>query len=258
MKMFRCPSATSWIRAFVISGCVATLGLAMLPAAARAELTHRYSFKDGKADDSVGKVNGKLEGGAKITDGKLVLDNTDKTSGDTGLSYVSFSDRILPQSGSATIEVWFKSKSDGGYARVFDFGERGQGYLFLTVNDGGENVTRTAITATDFGEEASLRTEDNVNDDMPRMAAVVVDDTAKKLHLYVDGKEVDAPEPLGDNGLDKIKGAVHSLGRSAFEADAGFTGSITEFRVYNSALPSSQISADFKAGSAVVEPAAAK
>jgi concanavalin A-like lectin/glucanase superfamily protein len=258
MKWFQSSSAASKICRLGLAGFLAAFGAAILPATAFAELTHRYSFKDGNANDSVGKVNGKLEGGAKVSDNKLVLDNTGKSSGDSGLAFLSFSDRILPESGSATVEVWFKSNSDGGYARVFDFGERGQGYLFLTVNDGGDNAIRTAITATDFGDEATVHSEEGVNDDKPHMAAVVIDTSGKKLHLYVDGKEVDTPEPLGDNGLDKIKGASNWLGRSVFEADAGFTGSISEFRVYSSALSADQIASDFKAGGSVVEAAAPK
>ena len=86
MKMFRCPSATSRIRALFLQAALPLWAWPCYRPRRAAELTHRYSFKDGKADDSVGKVNGKLEGGAKITDGKLVLDNTDKTSGDTGFS----------------------------------------------------------------------------------------------------------------------------------------------------------------------------
>src|SRR5262245_61265393 len=234
----------------------ATLASASLMSSgsARAELIHRYSFKE-NADDSVGKVNGKLEGKAKIANGKLALQNSGKLSNDEGLSYVSFSERILPKSGSATVEAWFTSDSDGQFARLFDFGQRGQGYLFLTVNDGGNDIARTAVTNNDWGEETKISSDGNVNDGRLHMVAVVIDGTAKNLHFYVDGKEQGGAEPLGDNTLEKVQGDSHWLGRSLYDTDAGFTGSISELRVFDTALKPAEIAAHFKAGKDEVEAA---
>jgi hypothetical protein len=234
-------------------GLIATLGL-IVSSSARAELIHRYSFKE-NADDSVGKINGKLEGKAKIANGKLALENSGKPSNDEALSYVSFSERILPKSGSATIEAWFTSNSDGSYARLFDFGRRGQGYLFLTVNDGGNDIARTAITNNDFGEETKISSDSNVNDGRLHMIAVVIDGTGKNLHFYIDGKAEGGAEPLGDNTLEKIQGGSHWLGRSLYDTDAGFTGSISELRVFDTALKPAEIAAHFKAGKDEVEAA---
>jgi hypothetical protein len=232
--------------------CLATCGLVSSAAMAHAELIHRYSFNDDKADDSVGKVNGKLLGKAKVADGKLVLDNTGKTSDDASLSYLSFPARILPKAGSATIEVWFASKADRAYTRAFDFGERGEGYIFLTPNEGGD-IARAAITSNDFGEETTLRSEGAINDGKPHMVALVVDDAGKKLHLFVDGKENGTGEALGENTLDKVQGTNRWLGRSVFETDAGFTGSIDELRIFDTALTPAEIAAHFKAGADTLE-----
>jgi len=235
----------------VVSLAVA-LGVASPPA--RAELIHRYSFKE-NADDSVGKVNGKLEGKAKVAGGKLVLENSAKESNDPALSYLSFSDRILPKSGSGTIEVWFTSNSDGMFARLFDFGRRGQGYLFMTVNDGGNDAARIAITNNDWADETKISSDGNVNDGRLHMVAVVIDGGAKDLHFYVDGKENGGAESLGDNTLENVKGGSHWLGRSLYDTDAGFTGSISELRVFDTALKPAEIAAHFKAGKDEVEAA---
>jgi Concanavalin A-like lectin/glucanases superfamily len=228
-----------------------------MPASVYAELTHRYSFKEDNPKDTVGKINGKLEGRAKIADGSLVLDNTSKNSDDKSLSYLSFDKRILPEKGSATIEVWSTSKTEGPYARIFDFGERGQGYLFLTISNAGQNVARVAITNNDFGEESTVSTENSsargVNDGKPHMAAVVVDSEGKKLHLFIDGKEIESAQPLNDNSLEKVAGANHWLGRSLYDTDSGFTGSIDELRIFSSALTGDQISAHHKVGAEQVE-----
>jgi large repetitive protein len=232
-------------------------GLLVIPCSARAELTHRYSFDDGTANDSVGKVNGKLMGDAKAADGALKLQNDMKTSGDAKLSYVSFAERILPKTGSATIEVWFTSNSKGPYARLFDFGQRGQGYLFLTVDEGGD-VARAAITDNDWGEEATLRSAGPVNDNKPHMLAVVIDGTKKTIHLFVDGKEQGQGEPLGETSLEKVKGVTHSLGRSIFETDVGYSGTIDEFRVFDTALKPEEIAAHNTAGAKAIPGADAK
>ena len=229
-----------------LSVVVAILGLVFAPVVT-AELTHRYSFDDGTANDSVGKVNGKLMGDAKVADGALKLQNNMRMSGDASLGYLNFGERILPKSGSATVEIWFTSDSQGAYARLFDFGQRGQGYLFATVDEGGD-VARTAITDNDWGEEATLRSEHAVNDKKPHMLAVVVDSNKKTIHLFVDGKEQGSGEPLGEARLEKIKGSAHWLGRSMFENDVGFSGTIDELRVYDTALKSDEIAAQFKAG----------
>ena len=159
--------------------CLGACCLATMPAPVSAELTHRYSFEDDNAKDTVGKINGKLEGNAKIVKGVLVLENASKTSDDESHSCLIFDERILPKKGSATNEVWFTSTTEGPYARVFDFGERGEGYLFLTISDAGNDVARTAITHSDFTEESTVTTDGEmdrgVNDGKPHMIAVVVD-----------------------------------------------------------------------------------
>src|SRR5262249_45380060 len=152
----------SFYRVFATAGLLVAFGTIVL-SEARAELTHRYSFDDGTANDSAGKINGKLMGGAKIADGALKLENEMRNRGDAALAYLSFPERIMPKSGSATLEIWFNSSSQGAYARLFDFGQRGQGYLFLTVDES-NNVARAAITDNDAGEEATLRSDNAVND----------------------------------------------------------------------------------------------
>jgi Concanavalin A-like lectin/glucanases superfamily len=218
---------------------------------AYAELIHRYSFQE-SANDSVGKVNGKLEGEAKVADGKLVLTNTGKNSDHAKLSYLSFGERILPKTGSATIEVWFTSKCDGQFARVFDFGERGQGYLFLTVDEGNDTA-RIAISDNAWENEALVRSDSPVNDNKPHMVAVVIDSGAKRLRFYIDGKQQGESEPLGDNSLEKIKGTNHWLGRSLYTTDNGFTGSIDELRIYDTALSADDVAKHFKAGADTVD-----
>jgi hypothetical protein len=243
---------------FRVAAVLVAASLGLQCVAAQAEIIHRYSFDDGKADDSVGKVHGRLMGNAKIVDGALKLDNLMKTSDDDGLQYLSFAERVLPKTGSATIEVWFTSKSDGGYSRLFDFGQRGQGYIFMTVDEGEGGVARAAITENDNGEEATLRSQGRVNDGKPHMAAVVIDNDYKLIRLYIDGKQQGNGEPLGENTIEKVRGMVHWVGRSIFESDAGLTGTIDELRIFDSALKPDEIAAHYTAGAKTIPGADAK
>jgi len=228
-------------------------GFAVQTDLARAELIHRYSFQDNAADDSVGKINGKLNGDAKVADGRLVLNNTGKSSDNAKLSYVSFAERLLPKAGNATIEVWFTSKCDGQFARVFDFGQRGQGYLFFTVDEGNDTA-RAAISNNDWMDETQIRSDSQVNDNKPHMVALVIDDAGKRMRLFVDGKQHGNAEPVGENTLDKVKGSNHWLGRSLYgTTDAGFTGSIDELRIYDTALTADEIAKQFKSGPTAID-----
>ena len=238
-------SRKMWIQCGLVAGVLA-LGLAN---SANADLTHRYSFKDG-VKDSVGKVDGTLKGAAKVADGKLTLDNGDKTSGDAGISYVEFAGPLLPKTGSGSLVVWFTGKEVGQYSRLLDIGAQdagaGSAFIYLsprTVDDG----SRAAISAADPGSKTAVN-GDRLDDGKLHVAALVVDGTAKKLHLFIDGKEVGTGEDLGDNTLDKVKQDHSWIGRSAFDTDPALTGSISEVRVYDEALSADQAAAIFKAG----------
>src|SRR5215469_16203934 len=101
---------------------------------AQAGLTHRYSFSEDKTvKDSAGKTDGSLKGDAKVEGGKVTLKNEDKNSGDETLSYVEFSQPLLPKSGSATLVAWFTCKDVGQFARVLDIGDQdgGSGSAFI-------------------------------------------------------------------------------------------------------------------------------
>jgi hypothetical protein len=68
------------------------------------------------------------------------------------------------------------------------------------------------------------------------------------MHLFIDGKEAGTAQDLGDNTLDKVKPTNNWIGRSSFDADAGLSGAIDEFRVYDNALSADDAAAIAKAG----------
>jgi len=229
------------------------IAIGLCAASANAGLIHRYSFKSGTTKDSVGKVDATLKGTAKIVDGKLVLQNGDKTSDDTNLSYLEFNSSILPASADAksstSLLIWITAKENAPFARVLDIGDKsgaeGQQFIYLVAKHE-DDMSRAAITASDTGSKAYI-TGARLDDGKPHLAAIVIDGAAKKLHLYVDGKESEAQD-LGDNTLDTVHPVHNWIGKSGFDADPGLSASFDEIRVYDTALKSSEIAEIYKAG----------
>ncbi|HVS54323.1 MAG TPA: LamG-like jellyroll fold domain-containing protein [Opitutaceae bacterium] len=227
----------------------AVLGLAA--ASARGALIHRYSFEGGAVKDSVGRVDGALRGaGASVADGKLVLRNEAAATGDK-ISHVAFAGSILPAGGrSVSLVVWFTAKEVGDFARVLNFGasEGTEGVQFIYFSPHvADGTSRAAITGSDVGSKTFLDF-DPTDDGKPHMVAIVIDGAAKKLRVFVDGREPKPAENLGDNTLDRVKPVENWLGKSSFAADPGFSGTIDELRIYDQALTPEEATALAKAG----------
>jgi hypothetical protein len=224
----------------------------------KADLIHRYSFDGTAVKDSVGKVDGTLRGDAKIADGKVVLENSGKTSDDAKLSYIEFNSSVLPKGANASIVIWLTEKENPQYVRVLDIGDSqagsGQAFIYLTSRHD-DDQTKAAITASDTGSKTFVDGK-RLDDGKPHMAAIVIDGAAKKMHLFIDGKESPDTGDLGDNTLDKVVPSHSWIGRSGFDADPGLSAAIDEFRVYDTALKSDEVAAIFKAGADAL-PAAA-
>jgi hypothetical protein len=232
----------------ILALAVCILSLAVY---ANADLTHRYSFTDATTvKDSVGKIDGKLVGGATVADGKLTLQNDGKNSGDDGVQYVEFAQPLLPAKGSASIVVWSTTNNIGSFSRILDIGDQqegeGQAFIYITPRDG-DDQSRGAITASDAGSKTNID-NDRIDDGKEHMIALVIDGDAGKLHAYIDGKESKGAEDLGQNVLDSVKQKHAWLGRSAFDSDPGLTGSIEELRIYDNALSADDVAAAFKTG----------
>lgn len=237
---------------------VILLGVSAGAHRASAGLIHRYSFQDpSAAKDSVGNADGALKG-AVIAGGKLTLKNDGKNSGDDAVQFVEFSGPILPRSGSVSLVFWFIAGDAGAYSRIIDIGDQddgeGRAFIYFTPRDG-DDQSRAAISATDAGSKTNLD-NDRLDDGRQHMVAMVIDGDARKLHVFIDGKEAGTPADLGDNTLDKVSLKHAWIGRSAFDTDPGLSATIDEFRVYDNALTGADVAAAFKAGPASVPGAA--
>ena len=227
-------------------------------------LVHRYSFTgtNTTAADSIGTADGTITGGTQ-GGGVVTLSGTEQ--------YVTLPTGILSGLTNATFEAWVTwTGGTTNWHRIFDFGNNAgdsgdQGtvagnatapYIFLTPRAGGStatancagtgNVPRLAITGAGPSMEscvvgtAAFPAGSAAN---PTHVAVTVGST---MTLYINGTSVGMITPAVNLGA--ITDTHNWLGRSQFAPDGEYAGTMTEFRIYNTARSSAQIAASRTAG----------
>jgi hypothetical protein len=211
-------------------------------------LSHLYTFNDGLANDWIGAAHATLFNGATISGGQLVLNNSGVTSGQSGVvQHARLGANVLP-SGDATVEVWFTAANSSAFTRVFDIGSSlagvGNSYLSFNREDfaGNSQGLFRAAGASEIGVSGPA-----LDDGTQHMAAIVIDTAADLMRLYFDGNEV-GTNSLGGASAGDITDTLAYLGRSLFDVDPGFTGSINELRIYDDARSATDIAADAAAG----------
>jgi hypothetical protein len=188
--------------------------------------------------DSSGKGrDGTLNGEPAFTDGKsgkaLAFDGTN--------DYVDLPiGNLLSTLGRSTFAAWVNfGGGAGSWQRVFDFGTGTNVYMFLTPRQGTAGAMRTAITTSSNGGEQGVNGPIALPSGWHHVA-VVFDDAAMRIRLYMDGVEVGSgtttllPKNLGVT-------TQNWLGRSQWSGDAYLTGSIDDFRIYSRPLSEGEI-----------------
>jgi hypothetical protein len=168
------------------------------------------------------------------------LSNAGVTSGQsTAVQYAELPANVLA-SRDATIEVWYTAPNSANWSRVFDFGSQsgmaGDSYLMFTPRSSADS---RAVLRPSGGTER-VATGPTIVDSNQRMAAVVVDSIAGLLRLYIDGA-ASGTALLNRTTAGSVNDTLAYLGRSLFAADAGFSGSINELRIYDDAVTASQV-----------------
>jgi hypothetical protein len=214
---------------------------------------HRYSFGGSgtTATDSIGAANGTVVN-ATLQSGGVTL------SGGTSDQYVNLPTTLLSGLKSATFEVWVTWSGGAAWQRIFDFGDNngtgpgnqgglGTSYLFLTpraLNSSG--VLRVAYSLDGPAEETGVNADAALPASTMAHVAVVVDDAAGTLELYVDGASAGQATLAGT--LADLNVENSWLGRSQFSGDPEFGGIIHEFRIYAAARTAAQLRASYSAG----------
>jgi hypothetical protein len=231
-------------------------------AALRDALVHRYSFSGTGTvvEDSKGSLDGTVLGvGAALSGtGTLALAGGVAVASDGNRQYVDLGTSCLAGLVDATFEAWLDWSMTCGasgctdaldWQRVFDFGETATtsagSYIFLTPRAARTN--NPVLTAgSSAGANNELTSGFRANDVTALSAgshhfAVVVDDTADQVRLYLDGAEIGSGAYAASASLASIVVTGCFLGRSQYATDPYLNGTFDEFRIYDAALPASAI-----------------
>jgi len=243
-------------------------------AALRDALIHRYSFNGTGTDavDSIGGADGTLAttNGTSTTNATLSNGAVELTSGYTSSGYVDLPNGLISCLDDATLEVWTIWNGGDAWQRIFDFGdaltncnlpnqvaqegrpgECSRTTLMLTPSTDGPPYSVSSSFVTVAGSHTSgdvdVSHSGRAPADTEQHYAVVVDDAAQTLALYINGALADSAS-LTDQHLSEINDINVWLGRSQYADDPGFDGAVLEFRIYNAALTERQLETSFTEG----------
>jgi len=198
-----------------------------------------YSFDETTGttaiDTSGNNKNATLNEGATWVSGKTK--NAVDLSGNS--QYVSMPSSIISTLNDFTISTWIKLDTTSTWSRIFDFGKGTSVNMFLTPQSNNGSI-RFAITT------GGANTEEQINGSLglgsgswKHIAVTLLGSTGI---LYVDGVEVGRntgmtlkPSSLGNTENNYI-------GKSQYSSDPYLDGQIDEFRIYDRALSSSEVS----------------
>jgi len=146
---------------------------------------------------------------------------------------------------SATLATWvdFDTTSTGQWQRIFDFGTGSTAYMFLTPRQAAAGAMRFAITSTGnaAGAESQLDAPAALAAGWHHLAVVITDGVdANTMQLYLDGDLLDSG-PTNTLPRDMGMTTQNWLGRSQYDTDGYFGGSLDEFRIYNRALEAGEV-----------------
>jgi len=223
---------------------------------ASAELKHRYSFNtDNEVVDSVGGANGTLMNNATVYGGAAYFNGG--TSG-PDCDYIELPPNMITGFETVTFELWIDVGMNGIWPELFAFGHQnaaGQGanmVMFCPHSGSTPNDYRMSYAQADpgYNDEYVVNGVGTLDGLGPCFIACVYDPPNNVLSLYKDGVLVASLSPPASAGfsLSKVRNTYSWLGRSLYNGDASYNGTIDEFRIHNSALGPLRIAVDHRAG----------
>ncbi|MGN6370531.1 MAG: LamG-like jellyroll fold domain-containing protein, partial [Phycisphaerae bacterium] len=152
--------------------------------------------------------------------------------------YATLPQAIVSSLNDFTISSWIKPTTLNNWSRIFDFGSGVNNYMFLTPSAGGTGALRFAITAAGNGSEQQLNGPALTVNTWYHVAVTLAGNTAT---LYVNGQPVATNTSMTLHPTNLGATTQDYLGKSQFNADPNFAGSIDDFRLYSRALSASEI-----------------
>ena len=269
---------SNWHTAFLRLGAVVMV--AHMASSAYAELTNKYTFNDNTANDSIGGQHGvvvdntgisQFVGGAFDMSGNNGAgSNQDFSNSATVGTFIDLPNGVFTGAvnngifGAVSLEMWFTTQQNRGWAEAFVFGTSAEGEGFSTGQ--GSYVAMIPQSAPGGGAMPDFRatTRDPSGTEIPVIGSTTPLPTGVKQHvvytldhldstagpngtgrLYLNGAEVASAEIA--TFLDTLTDVNNWLGRSQWP-DPLYDGAIDEFRIYSHALTSTDVTNSFNVG----------
>ena len=190
------------------------------------------------AHDRVGSYDGTLMGNPQWIAGKVFggiqLDGTD--------DYVELPiGSLIGSLTNSSFATWVNFTNTGGaWQRVFDFGSNTTYNMFLCPRIDTAGIMRFTITITSYNAEQQA----NATATLPtgwHHVAVTIDADNDTITLYLDGAVAGQNPAATLTPSDLGNTTQNWFGRSQYAADAYFSGSLDDFRIYNRALSQEEV-----------------
>jgi hypothetical protein len=215
-------------------------------------LVLRYDFagEGTRVFDRAGDADAALLGGAQ-------LDGASGAELDGSDDYVDMPNAIVSRLTSATFMAWLEWHGGVCWQRIFDFGSNdagegevgnGTSALFMTPTNCADGVV---MASAEFSVEDVIQRNDVVGDtrlpmDRRVQVALVVDAERARMTLYLDGTaRAQAPAEFRLADLEDVN---NWLGRSQWVQDLNLAARYDEFRIYDRALTTSEITLLYSRG----------
>ncbi|MCO6044195.1 LamG domain-containing protein [Aeoliella sp. ICT_H6.2] len=227
-----------------------------------AVLVNKYTFNSGSADDSIGGQDATLAGTALVGDlGRLVL-----SGGEPRNSYLHLPDGLATSaaqggtSGAFSFELWAHAESNVNWAALVSFGGAqnenetydggNKNYVQLIAQNANNGHLRVTTHAIGNGTQGYVDASAPLSTTEDQYLAVVVDQTAGTpgtISMYLNGGLVGQSSIASGLNVSTMLDNDNWLGRSQYRDDS-FHGSFDEFRVYNHALSSREVTSNYSTG----------
>jgi hypothetical protein len=201
-----------------------------------ANLVALYAMEDNVNDGSGNGRNGTAQVGSSFGTGPTGYGKAIVLDGAGG--YVDLPIGPVVQSlGSATVATWVNWTSTDGLGRIFDFGTGTTANMWMAPNAYGGLVF--AITSSGIAGESRVVAPTALPSGWHHVA-VTIDGATGEMQMYLDGALADSettttlPSAIGNT-------TQNWIGRSQYEADPYFKGSVDDFRIYNRALSAGEV-----------------
>ena len=224
------------------------------PENALAGLTHRYSFTS-DASDSVGGANGTLMNSASVSDGQAYFGGA-VVSG-ANADYIDLPPGLISNYTTVTFEFWVDVGVNGTWEEIYAFGNQTSGgaganmIMFCPHSGSTPNDYRMsyAQAAPGYNDEYVVNGVGVLDLLGPMSVTCVYDPPNQTMSLYTNGVLVASVSPVTARfSLTNVHNVHSWLGRSLYNGDQSYAGSMDEFRIYDAALGPLQIAVDNEAG----------